>query len=150
MSLLGALIQQLQLDCWSLRPQYCATKVNTNFAMSKRILLVSYEGSLLATRRLLLEQRGHTVTAALGFTEAFAHCKTNAFDLFILGHSIPISDKRGLIRTFRQYCPAPVLSLDRQGEGSVGSDFHVSADDPEQFLKTVEEVLSVRARSITP
>lgn len=56
--------------------------------MSKRILSVSYDASLLATRRMLLEQKGYEVTSALGFSEAIECCKRSGFDLFILGHSI--------------------------------------------------------------
>ena len=112
--------------------------------MSKRILSVSYDESLLATRQLLLAYRGYLVTSSLGFTDAIEHSKTNSFDLFILGHSIPFSDKQELIRTFRQYCLAPILSLDLAGENKVDSDFHVAANDPEQFLRTVAEVVSPR------
>jgi DNA-binding response OmpR family regulator len=110
--------------------------------MSKLILSVSYDPSLLATRRMILEQRGYKVISALGFTQAIAHCKTPDFDLFILGHSIPISDKLELIKTFRQSCPAPILSLERPGEEKVRCDFHASPDEPEEFLATVEKIVT--------
>lgn len=112
--------------------------------MSKEILSVSYDASLLATRRMLLEQRGYHVTSGLGFTQAIAQCKKPSFDLFILGHSIPIADKEGLIRTFRENCPAPILSLERHGEERVVADFHASPDDPEDFLATVDKILDGR------
>ena len=111
--------------------------------MSKSILSVSYDASLLATRRMLLEQRGFHVTSALGFTQAIAHCGRPDFDLFILGHSIPVSDKLELIRTFRQNCAAPILSLERHGEEKVAGDFHASPDEPEEFLATVEQILEL-------
>ena len=109
--------------------------------MARRILSVSYDPNLLATRRMLLEQKGYRVTSALGFTQAIAHCKTPDFDLFLLGHSIPGSDKQELIKTFRKNCPAPILSLGRFGEDSVSSDFHVYPDDPEELLRTVSTIL---------
>ena len=109
--------------------------------MSKEILSVSYDASLLATRRMLLEQRGYHVTSGHGFTQAVAHCKHPGFDLFILGHSIPIADKEELIRTFRENCPAPILSLERHGEERILCDFHASPDDPEDFLATVDKIL---------
>src|SRR5215467_13633933 len=109
--------------------------------MSKRILSVSYDPSLLATRRMLLEQRGFHVVSALGYTQAIAHCNTPDFDLFILGHSIPVADKLELMKTFRKSCPAPILSLERLGEEKVRSDFHASPDRPEEFLATVEGIL---------
>jgi len=109
--------------------------------MSKQILSVSYDASLLATRRMLLEQRGYHVTSCLGFTEAIRHCTESSCDLFILGHSIPIADKVELIRTFRENCPAPILSLERLGEARIVCDFHASPDDPEDFLATVDKIL---------
>jgi DNA-binding response OmpR family regulator len=115
--------------------------------MAKRILSVSYDASLLATRRMLLEQRGLHVTSALGFTQSIAHCKNPDFDLFILGHSIPVSDKLELIKTFRQNCAAPILSLERHGEEKIRCDFHASPDEPEHFLATVEKILAL---GVTP
>ena len=109
--------------------------------MSKRLLSVSYDMSLLATRRMLLEQHGYQVTSALGFTQSMAHCKASGFDLFILGHSIPLQDKQALIDVFRENSLAPILSLDRAGEARVECDFHVSPDQPEQLLEKVETIL---------
>ena len=112
--------------------------------MSKHILSVSYDASLLATRRMLLEQRGYTVTSALGFTQSISHCGKDGFDLFILGHSIPEMDKNELIRTFRSNCPAPILSLERHGEVVVPCDYHASPDNPEKFVETIDAILSGR------
>ena len=112
--------------------------------MSKRIFSVSYDRSLLATRQMLLEQKGYTVTSALGFSRALDHCRQPHFDLFILGHSIPGTDKLHLIKTFRESCPAPILSLERHGEERVLADFHASPDDPHQFLIVVDDILAGR------
>jgi DNA-binding response OmpR family regulator len=112
--------------------------------MSKRIFSVSYDTSLLATRQMLLEQKGYTVTSALGFSKAIDLCRQSHFDLFILGHSIPNTDKVHLIKTFRESCPAPVLSLERHGEDRVSTDFHASPDDPHQFLRVVDDILAGR------
>jgi len=108
--------------------------------MSKNILSVSYDASLLATRQMLLEMAGYTVISALGFAPAREHCNGSAYDLFILGHSIPTKDKEELIRVFREHCSAPVLSLERWGEMRVESEFHASPDDPEKLLKTVRQI----------
>jgi DNA-binding response OmpR family regulator len=112
------------------------------FLMAKRILSVSYDGVLLATRQMLLEQKGYSVQSALGFTAAVEHCENGGFDLFILGHSIPNKDKLHLIKTFHENCSAPILSLERRGEEEVPSDFHASPDDPAKFLQVVDDILS--------
>src|ERR1041385_8123412 len=110
--------------------------------MSKRILSVSYDDILLATREMLLEQQGYDVTSALGFTDAVEQCQKSHYDLFILGHSIPDKDKLHLIKTFRENCPAPIVSLERIGEKQVPCDFHASPDDPQKFLKVVNNILA--------
>lgn len=110
--------------------------------MSKHILSISYDASLLATRRMLLEQRGYTMTSALGFTQSISHCGKDGFDLFILGHSIPEMDKKELIRTFRSNCAAPILSLERHGEVVVPCDYHATPENPEKFLETIDAILS--------
>ena len=91
---------------------------------------------------MLLEQKGYAVTSALGFSKATDHCRQSHFDLFILGHSIPGADKLHLIKTFRESCSAPILSLERHGEDRVLADFHASPDDPHQFLRVVDDILS--------
>jgi hypothetical protein len=93
---------------------------------------------------MLLEQRGYSVTNALGFSQATAHCVAGGFDLFILGHSIAHDDKLQLIETFRANCLAPILSLERRGEDLVPSDFHASPDDPEKFIEVVDNILAGR------
>jgi len=56
-----------------------------------RILSVSYDQSLLYTRQLILEQHGHSVVSAFGFTQALKCChEAKDFSIFILGHSISV------------------------------------------------------------
>lgn len=111
----------------------------------KHVLSVSYNKALLRTRELLLRRRGYNVTSCFGFANAIAACKATKFDLFILGHSIPSSDKLELIKTFRRYCPAPVLSLLRKGESvEAEADSYVSPESPEVLLDRVDELLRSR------
>lgn len=110
--------------------------------MSKHILSVSYDASLLSTREMLLKRRGYQVTSALGFTTALEACKASCFDLFILGHSIPQNDKMHLVTAFRAKCGAPILALQRYGEPALpGADAHAYPDDVETLLTTVQTVL---------
>jgi DNA-binding response OmpR family regulator len=118
--------------------------------MSKRILSVSYDVSLLATRKMLLEQKGYAVESALGFSKALAFCHAGGFDIFILGHSIPYDDKLALIESFRTHSPAPILSLERHGEDFVPCDYHASPDDPAKFLETIENILNGREHRAKP
>ena len=112
--------------------------------MSKRILSVSYDVSLLATRKMLLEQKGYEVVNAYGFTKALTCCSAGGFDLFILGHSIPHDDKLALIEAFHTHCSGPIVSLERHGEHFVPCDYHASPDDPERFLEIIGNILAGR------
>ena len=102
-----------------------------------RILSVSYDELLLQTRHALLEREGYEVVSALRFADSLEYCKRNDFDLFILGHSIPPSDKQQLMGTFRHGSPAPIISLCRLDESRVqGADYYCEAD-PSELLKVV-------------
>jgi len=114
--------------------------------MSKRILSVSYDVSLLGTRHMLLETQGYSVTSALGYTDAISYCNGTGFDLFVLGHSIPLRDKQELVKTFKAHCLAPVLSLERWGEPRAEADYHAQPDNPAEFLETVREILPDSSR----
>jgi DNA-binding response OmpR family regulator len=102
--------------------------------------------SLLATRKMLLEQNGYDVDNALGFSKALTSCRVGGFDLFILGHSIPYNDKLELIQAFRAHCPAPIVSLERHGEDVVPCDYHASPDNPEKFLEIIDNILAGREK----
>lgn len=105
-----------------------------------RILSVSYDEALLDSRRLLLEANGHNVTSALGLTESLSHCKQGGFDLCVLGHTIPHSDKQKLIREFRAYCPGPIVSLRFLSESDIdGANYYIDPD-PKSLLELVAQI----------
>ncbi|HVO61113.1 MAG TPA: hypothetical protein VMT53_09260 [Terriglobales bacterium] len=108
-----------------------------------RILSVSYDHPLLRTRHMLLEREGYDVVSSWGFTDSLKHCQQGRFDLFLLGHSIPDTDKQTLVETFREHCPAPIISLRRNaGEPLVdGADYHIEPD-PEPLMKLVRTILA--------
>jgi len=108
-----------------------------------RILSVSYDPVLLNTRQLLLESRGYNVTSAEGFIDALDTCKRGGYDLLIIGHSIPPSDKRAIVREANRYCPSPILALLRQNEPQLeGATESVDASRPELLLHAVEQLLA--------
>ncbi len=89
-----------------------------------------------------LEQQGYEAVSALGFTNGIAQCKQAGFGLFILGHSLPYSDKRKIVATFRNHSDAPIISLrGYSGQRRVeGVDIEIETD-PEQLLRLVRNVL---------
>ena len=109
-----------------------------------RILSVSYDESLLKTRQLMLEQCGYEVISALGFTDSLQQCTAGgAFDMFVLGHSIPLRDKQALVGAFRKSCRGTVVALERPGEdlASTGADLHADPGDPAGMLELISRAL---------
>lgn len=115
--------------------------------LKQPILSISYDDTLLHTRHLLLESRGHEVTSAHGFTHSMEQCAQSHWKLLIMGHSIPDRDKRALMAEFRKNCAAPVLALHRMGEPRLeGAEHTIMQDHPEQLLTTVEKILAGQAK----
>ena|SRR5947209_1273209 len=111
-----------------------------------RILVVSNDEALLQTRRMLLQSSGYEVVASLGYQPSVEHCKRGGFDLFILGHSIPKADKQELVKTFREECAAPIISLLRPDEPPLTTaDYHIEPD-PRRLIDLVNAVLKSSAR----
>ena len=113
-----------------------------------RILSVSYDESLLKTRQLMLEQCGYEVISALGFTDSLQQCSAGGpFDLFVLGHSIPIRDKQALVNALRDSCRAVVVALKRPGEdlAATGADFQADPGDPAALIALISKIIRARA-----
>ena len=108
-----------------------------------RILSISYDEMLLRTRAMILEGAGHQVTSALGFTDGRGACQGGAFQLFILGHSIPERDKVELLACFRAAHPkAHVIALTRAGETRLREvDTYVNPGDPQDLLRAISHIL---------
>lgn len=111
--------------------------------MSKRILSISYDLSLLLTRQLILQQAGYQVASALGFVDAMRISRNGKFDLAIIGHSIPVHDQEALLQAIKKCCRAPVLSLHRSNEEPLpGADFGLdAAQGPNELLSVVGEAV---------
>jgi PleD family two-component response regulator len=116
----------------------------TPAAKGKRILSISYDEPLLVTREMMLAQAGFTVTSALGFTEAIEKCNSG-FDLFMIGHSIPIKDKAAIVAVIRQHSRSPILSIRRHGMNPLPDvDLSVDAQDgPQALLNAVHRALGL-------
>jgi len=107
------------------------------------ILSISYDEPLLYTREWILKEQGFQVVSACGFPEALKRCQTDCFDLAIMGHSIPRSDKLTLIREFKKKRYAPVLSLVKHGDSPLPeADYWVEAfEGPEVLVRAVKTAL---------
>ncbi len=116
----------------------------------KRVLSVSYDPSLLRSREYLFHSIGLQVNSAYGFTVAMAACKDANFDLFVLGNSIPNEDKKALIATFRESCPAPVVEIYSPHEWPTGQADHAfdNGKNPSEFMDLVRKILELDRQNL--
>jgi DNA-binding response OmpR family regulator len=106
-----------------------------------RVLTISYYEPLLQTWKMLLRSLGYEVDSATALEDALKCCEEGAFDVLLLGSSIPLSDKLKMIQAFRRHSGAPVVSVPfKEGDENDGADFHVEPD-PEALLKIVAEIV---------
>ena len=96
----------------------------------KRILCIWYDYSHLVAHKLFLEAAGFAVTPALGFGEALERCAyDHAFDLVVMGDSMPRSDKKVLISA-RLRSDGPVLSVRKHDDKPLPeAEFSVDSKD---------------------
>ena len=116
--------------------------------LKPRILSVSYDEPLRRTRHMMLKAEDYEVTSCACMEDALMQCREGPFDLFILGHSIPATDKHRLIDTFKRYSHSIIISLIRNsGDDFVaGVDYHLETD-PEPLLKLIAEIFKVKQRA---
>ena len=115
-----------------------------NPSQKRRILSISYDESLLATRQMILEQAGFEVISALGYAESMERSNKGPFDLVVLGHSLPLKDKSAIVAALKKAKSKPkVLSIRRHGYAPIPeADASVEAvEGPLALLEAVRQVL---------
>ena len=117
-------------------------------AKSGKILSVTFDRMLGATREMLFTQAGFQVTTVYGIGHAIQLCTAEPFDLIVIGHSIPIQQRELLLKEVRRQCGTPTLALCRHGEPPLSDADHVfdSMESPGLLLETALEILKSRAQ----
>jgi len=127
------------------RPGYLAMPTK------KRVLVVSYDETLLKQRKSSLEAAGFFVTSAYGFAEASRICRLDkSFDLIVLGYTVPRNDKVSLIESITASCKAPILSIRKTGQPPLqGTHCSIDSDSEREILATAAR-LAVGIETTTP
>jgi DNA-binding response OmpR family regulator len=109
----------------------------------EKILSVSFHESLATTRSLLFSGAGFQVASALTIEQAIELCKTETFQLVVIGHSLPAKDKKSLLKQIRSSCPVPVLALYHRAERKLeGADYTLdSTEGPVALLEMVNRIV---------
>jgi DNA-binding response OmpR family regulator len=110
---------------------------------SARILCVTYDPSLAATRKMLFTSVGFQVTSASTIDQAIHLCGRQRFGLIVIGHSMPTESRRLLIRELRRRCGTPLLELRHPEEPALmGVDYTFdSTESPAHLLEEVIDIL---------
>src|SRR5258708_272039 len=113
-----------------------------------RVLSIANNRSLALTRSLLFSQGGLQVSSAVAPADAIRCCSSDAFDLIVIGHSIPYKEKKALLAELRRRCTTPVLALYHTDERILeGADYTFdSSEDPPALLEKVKEILKQERR----
>jgi DNA-binding NtrC family response regulator len=72
----------------------------------KRILSVSHDPSLLSTRERILRSAGFEVESTLSIDQAIKSIEMARFDLILIGHTVPILERKELIEYSRHRDPS--------------------------------------------
>jgi CheY-like chemotaxis protein len=106
------------------------------------VLGVGFNPSLMTTRMLILQSAGYVVVLASSLQETVDHLQSADFDLVLLCHSVPATDRERLTSLIRASgSRTPIVSI----AGSLGEcDAFANAtleDGPNKFLARIREVL---------
>lgn len=109
-----------------------------------KIMSVASTEVLSTTRRLLLEQQGHSVCSALSLADVEALAKTEKVDLALIGHGFRGPEKREIARAVHQYYPdLPILEMCHHSPEIHDADF-VFSDAPADLIRAVTDILEGR------
>jgi DNA-binding NtrC family response regulator len=114
--------------------------------MSSRILSISYDSSLLHTRRLVLSHGGYDVESAGDLASAVELCRADKFDVVVIGHGVPLLEAATIVEVMRGR--ALIVSLFAgPGPRVEHADLYVdAADGPEQLLSVLQAALEHNSR----
>ena len=109
------------------------------------VLCTGRDPVLLETRRLILQQAGHTVVPAMSGEQVILACKQHAFDVAVIGQSVSPESKKLIASLVRTHClSAKILELYPANQGRTLADadswLEVPADVPQELAERVAEM----------
>lgn len=116
------------------------------------ILSAGIDPALLQTRKLMLEQAGHTVATATSESDVRDACSRMNVDVVVIGQTVVPQEKRRILEIVREACGSTkVLELfhPHRGQTLRNADqwMEVPAEIPVDFVKVVTDLASRRAKS---
>lgn len=109
--------------------------------MERDILYLAVPDALSATRRLVMEHAGYSVTMARSADQALVVLRDKTFDFAVIGSRVPAAEAQRLMSAVRSLTSRPTLfSLDNRGHHSVDYTLRAMAG-PEELLAVLGEAL---------
>ncbi len=111
----------------------------------RKVLSVSFDKTVSDSRCAILRQGGYAVTAITSAEEALQLLATEQFDLVVIGHRFPKTNKQELAAQARQQWHTPVLLVcGASAETDILADARVYAlEGAEGLLAAVRTLLPV-------
>ena len=111
------------------------------------VLVASHDRILAAYRRELLESAGYRVISVDTAQDVGENCVDHSVRLVMVGHSVPVSERRQILNFTRKHCPdTPVLQLSASGKHEImmprAARFE-AAQAPPQILAAVRHALEM-------
>jgi CheY-like chemotaxis protein len=109
------------------------------------VLAIGFDPSLMTSRSLVLRSAGHAVVEASSLKEAVDQFQSGDFDLVLLCHSVPATERERLTSLIRvSGSSIPIVSIAR-GLGECDAFANATLEDgPNKFVASIRDVL-VRA-----
>jgi hypothetical protein len=107
----------------------------------KCVLVIEAKASVLQLRRDILRGEGYKTTGMLTTGESFPEVPVQGISAISVGHSLPWSIRAELIAALKTIFPdVPTVALLRQDEAPLaGATFNYAADNPMQWLRTIDQ-----------
>ena len=109
------------------------------------VLCTGSDPAVMATRKLILEQAGHTVVLASNDRQVEKACESHSFDVVVIGQNTSPAVKQRLSRIIREHCrQVKILELHRPYSDKALTDadewLPMPGDHPETLVDAVAEL----------
>jgi DNA-binding response OmpR family regulator len=104
-----------------------------------QVLSIGYDRMLVNLRTLVLQQAGYAVISAIGNENAMILACAEKFELVIVGHSAPVSERKAMVKWLKDKFPGiPVVALCMSpGERIDLADAVSGVESPSEWLEAI-------------
>jgi len=109
--------------------------------MKRRVLIVTHDESLLATRILLVEHAGYTAIATVSDDNAIKLLETEVFDLILLGRDSSVPPLNLDQRVHEIYPNLLTLKIQPDGDLTSVHPWRITDSVPQHVIDTLKQML---------